>query len=104
MNKLSENVKVACTRKGIDMQTLSQRIGIKPESLSRSLRGNPTLNTLTIIAQELGVTVSWLLHDVNEKAGKVIVGNTVYNFTNKEEFDQIGHELFKKPNWLKLKS
>lgn len=58
---LSNRVKELCTEQGITLKELSERIGIKPESLSRALNGNPQLSTLENIAKALEVGVAELL-------------------------------------------
>lgn len=40
---LSTTVKELCRIQGITLKELAQRIGIAPESLSRTLSGNPQL-------------------------------------------------------------
>lgn len=58
---LSIRVKELCSERGITLKELSERMGIKPESLSRALNGNPQLSTLENIAKALKVGVAELL-------------------------------------------
>lgn len=58
---LSFRVKELCSEQGITLKELSEKMGIKPESLSRALNGNPQLSTLENIAKALGVGVAELL-------------------------------------------
>lgn len=58
---LSFRVKELCTEQGITLKELSEKMGIKPESLSRALNGNPQLSTLENIAKTLEVGVAELL-------------------------------------------
>lgn len=58
-----ENVKAICQSQGVSLQTVAEKIGVAPPSLSQILRGNPTLSKLTAIAGALGVGVSDLLAD-----------------------------------------
>lgn len=58
---LSFRVKELCTEQGITLKELSEKMGIKPESLSRALNGNPQLSTLENIAKTLEVEVAELL-------------------------------------------
>lgn len=53
-------VKELCKNKGISVTELSLRIGIKQESLSRAINGNPTIGTLQKIADALDVEVTEL--------------------------------------------
>ena len=55
---LSTKVKELCRIQGITLKELAQRIGIAPESLSRTLNGNPKLSTLEAIARNLNVNLS----------------------------------------------
>ena len=60
-NTLSSTVKRLCMERGITLKDLAARMGIKPESLSRALNGNPQLSTLTNIAEALNVDTADLL-------------------------------------------
>lgn len=63
MNKtLSTRVKELCSERGLTLKELAEKMGIKPESLSRALGGNPQLTTLENIANALGVGVAELLN------------------------------------------
>ena len=55
---LSTKVKELCRIQGITLKELAQSIGIAPESLSRTLNGNPKLSTLEAIARNLNVNLS----------------------------------------------
>ena len=52
------------------MAKLAEEMGVHPVNLSSSLNGNPTLSTLTKIAEVLGVEV----YDLFEKEDKSICG------------------------------
>lgn len=58
---LSSRVKELCSERRITLRQLSEKMGIKPESLSRALGGNPQLSTLENIANALEVGVAELL-------------------------------------------
>lgn len=58
---LSSRVKELCSQRRITLKELSEKMGIKPESLSRALNGNPQLSTLKNIAKALEVNVADLL-------------------------------------------
>lgn len=53
-------IKEIMQKKGITQKKLAEDIGIAEISLSRSLRGNPTLETLEKIATALNVPISAL--------------------------------------------
>ena len=50
-------VKEVCKAKGISITELAKQMGIKQESLSRAINGNPTIQTLEKIAEALGVSI-----------------------------------------------
>lgn len=60
---LANRVKVLCAEKGLQMKDLAAVMEVKPESLSRTLNGNPQLNSLESIAKALEVGVADLFAD-----------------------------------------
>ena len=60
---LANRVKVLCAEKGLQMKGLAAVMEVKPESLSRTLNGNPQLNSLESIARALEVGVADLFAD-----------------------------------------
>lgn len=65
-SSLLNNVRDLCKNRGLKMKDIAMKVNIAPESLSRTLHGNPTLSTLTGIANALEVPVSRLLIDGSE--------------------------------------
>jgi len=61
---MSLRVKDVCKEKGITITQLAEILGIKQESLSRAINGNPTLDTLQKIANALNVSVSALFDEI----------------------------------------
>lgn len=61
---MSLRVKEVCKEKGVTITQLAEILGIKQESLSRAINGNPTLDTLQKIATALNVPVSALFDEV----------------------------------------
>lgn len=61
---MSLRVKEVCKEKGVTITQLAEILGIKQESLSRAINGNPTLDTLQKIAAALNVPVSALFDEV----------------------------------------
>ena len=51
-------IKKALKAKGISVQELADKIGINRVSLSNQINGNPTVETLTRIANAIGCDVS----------------------------------------------
>ncbi|MBD5353049.1 MAG: helix-turn-helix transcriptional regulator [Bacteroides sp.] len=67
MNKeLASRVKALCAEKGIQLKELASIMNVKPESLSRTLNGNPQLSSLENIAKALKVGVADLFADKKE--------------------------------------
>ena len=77
---LSTTVKELCRIQGITLKELAQRIGIAPESLSRTLSGNPQLSTLEAIASNLNVNLSDLFSSSysNSLHSIIVHDNTTY--------------------------
>ena len=77
---LSTTVKELCRIQGITLKELAQRIGIAPESLSRTLSGNPQLSTLEAIASNLNVELSDLFSSSHSNSLHSIIvhDNTTY--------------------------
>ncbi len=61
--ELASRVKELCTDKGIQLKELAFIMNVKPESLSRTLNGNPQLSSLENIAKALNVGVADLFAD-----------------------------------------
>lgn len=59
-------IKEVCKEKGITVSQLAEKMGIKQESLSRAINGNPTLETLGKIANALDVPMWQLFATPNE--------------------------------------
>ncbi len=53
-------IKELCKEKSITISTLAESMGIKQESLSRAINGNPTIETLQKIADALNVPITEL--------------------------------------------
>ena len=72
-------VKEIAKQRGLTMAKLAEQLGMHPVNLSNALNGNPTLATLSKIAEALGVEVVELFEQTNKPAisGFVKVGNKV---------------------------
>lgn len=68
------NVRELCRFRGIQLRDLAAKMNMKPESLSRSLHGNPTLSTLCSVAQALGVPVSRLVAKGGDRESEDLFG------------------------------
>ena len=76
---LSAIVKDLCRMQGITLKDLAHKIVIAPESLSRTLNGNPQLSTLEAIASNLGVNLSDLFSTSHETNSASLHSIIVYN-------------------------
>lgn len=63
MQKNGLKIKEIMQEKGISVAQMSKKLGVTRQSLYRCLNGNPTMSTLTKIAEILGVTVKELFKD-----------------------------------------
>lgn len=57
-SELSQRVKYICSKQGKQLKELAELMGIKPESLSRALNGNPQMSTIQAIAKALKVNIA----------------------------------------------
>ena len=74
---LANRVKEICAEKGLQLKELASIMNVKPESLSRTLNGNPQLSSLENIAKALNVGVADLFADKTESC--VISSSTIPN-------------------------
>lgn len=75
---LANRVKEICAYKGIQLKELAAIMDVKPESLSRTLNGNPQLSSLENIAKALNVGVADLFADKTEN-GVISSSTTPHN-------------------------
>ena len=69
-------VKEVAKKKGISISSLAEKMGVKQESLSRAINGNPTVETLNKIAEALDVPMWQLFVDPDK------IGNNTHNLGN----------------------
>lgn len=75
--ELASRVKEICADKGMQLKDLALIMNVKPESLSRTLNGNPQLSSLENIARALNVGVADLFADKTKNC--VISSSTTPN-------------------------
>ena len=63
-------VKEVIKAKGLTMQQVADVLGITRDTLTRNIKGNPTIETLEKIAKTLGVSVSDLLDEERPEEDK----------------------------------
>lgn len=89
-DRLVANVDRLCHEKGWKHFHLARRMGVKPESLSRSLNGLPRIDTIEKIAKALDVSIKSLFEDPVAIEGFVSVGGgKVQRFNSVKEFERI---------------
>ncbi len=88
MKKLTLNVKKLCKSKNIKMSDLAKKMGITPESLSRSVNGNPQLSTLNEIANALNVDICTLLGSEDDIYGIIVYKNKPYMINSIQELKE----------------
>ena len=86
---LVSNVDRLCQERGWKRKDLANKMGIKAESLSRSLNGSPRIDTIEKIAKALDVSVKSLFDDPDAIDGFVSVRGKVHRINSKEEFEKI---------------
>ena len=65
MNENKLRIREVMLEKGISVNEMSEKLGITRQSFYSIVNGNPTMSTLTKIAEILGVTVKKLFRDEN---------------------------------------
>ena len=86
-------IKQIAKEKGMTMAKLAEEMGVHPVNLSSSLNGNPTLSTLTKIAEVLNVEVADLFEREERSIyGFVKIGGEVLELSS---FDDIEKALIK---------
>ena len=86
---LVSNIDRLCNERGWKRRNLAKAMGVKAESLSRSLNGQPRLDTIEKIAKALNVSNKSLFDDPVSVEGFVSVGGMVQRFNTREEFERI---------------
>lgn len=82
---LNNNIDYLCRERKWSRRDLAKKMGIMEASLSRSLKGNPTLETLEKIAKALDVSIKSLFCDPADVEGFILLHGKPYHFNSKEE-------------------
>lgn len=86
---LINNIDYLCRERKWTRRDLAKKMGIMEASLSRSLKGNPTLGTLEKIAKALDVSIKSLFDDPADVEGFILLNGKPYHFNTKEELKSI---------------
>lgn len=93
---LVSNVDRLCHERGWKRKNLAKKMGVKAESLSRSLNGLPRIDTIEKIAKALDVSIKSLFDDPDSIEGFVSVRGRPYRINSYEEFEKIVKERHSK--------
>lgn len=86
---LINNIDYLCRERKWTRRDLARKMGIMEASLSRSLKGNPTLGTLEKIAKALDVSIKSLFDDPADVEGFILLNGKPYHFNSREELSSI---------------
>lgn len=86
---LIKNIDMLCYERKWNRRALAKKMGIMEASLSRSLNGNPTLETLEKIAKALDVSIKSLFNDPADFEGFVLLHGKPYHFNSLQELNAI---------------
>ena len=86
---LVANVDRLCEIRNLKHYHLARKMGVKPESLSRSLNGLPRIDTIEKIAKALDVSIKSLFEDPDKIDGFVSVWGKVHRINSLEELKRI---------------
>ena len=75
-----------CKERGVTQKQLSKTIGMSEVGLSKSINGNPTLETLIKIAESLEVPITELFAAKEPIYGIIVVNGVTYRI---ETFEQL---------------
>lgn len=84
-----------CKMQGITLQELADKMGVARSTLANTLsKGNPTIETLSKIADALGVEVTDLFEkSSDEVVGAVRIGDNTHVINSKEDIKKLAENL-----------
>lgn len=85
---LISNIDRLCQERGWKRYHLAKKMGVKAESLSRSLSGQPRINTVEKIAKALDVSIKSLFEDPVAIEGFVSVNGKLHRINSRAEFER----------------
>jgi len=89
-------VKEICKERGLYMENLAEMLGVTPNTLTRNINGNPTIETLQKIADALEVEIWELFTSVattEELTALVDHKGQLYKASSIEELENIIQEI-----------
>lgn len=84
-----------CKLQGITLQDLADKMGVARSTLANTLsKGNPTIETLSKIADALGVEVTDLFEKSSDEViGAVRIGDSTHVINSKEDIKKLAEKL-----------
>ena len=84
-----------CKMKGINLQQKDDKKGVARSTLANTLsKGNPTIETLSKIADALGVGITDLFEkSTDEVIGAVRIGDSTHVINSKEDIKKLAENL-----------
>lgn len=89
---IKNKVKILLAKKGMTQIDLANKLDIKPETLSRTINGNPTLKSITEIANALDVEVIELFES-NQPRGIIECAGKVHTITSLNDLKSLVNSL-----------
>lgn len=90
-------IKELIKEKGSTIQEIADLIGINRVTLSNSINGNPTKETLEKIAGALGVKITDLFEDASGTIGVIRHNNKSYEINSIQDIERVLEEIKKEP-------
>lgn len=87
-------VKEVIKAKGLTMQQVAETLGVTRDTLTRNINGNPTIETLSKIADALGVEVTDLFEKSSDEViGAVRIGDDTHVINSKDDIKKLAGNL-----------
>ncbi|MEG1401257.1 helix-turn-helix transcriptional regulator [Bacteroides sp.] len=87
-------VKELIKAKGLTMQQVADLLGVTRDTLTRNINGNPTVETLSKIADALGVEITDLFEKSSDEiVGAVRIGGDTHVINSKEDIKRLAENL-----------
>lgn len=87
-------VKEVIKAKGLTMQQVADMLGVTRDTLTRNINGNPTIETLSKIADALGVEVTDLFEKSSDEViGAVRIGDSTHVINSKDDIKKLAENL-----------
>ena len=90
-------IKEVIKAKGTTIQNIAEKIGINRVSLTNSINGNPTIETLQKIAGALGVKITDLFEDASGTIGVIRHNDKSYEINSIHDIERVLEEIKKEP-------